>query len=411
MNLETMAERKVVTVSQLNYYIKKRFENDEALKNLWIEGEISNFKAHSSGHLYFGLKDETSFLRAVMFRSSASKLKFRPENGQKVVVKGSVSVYERDGQYQLYVSSMEVAGVGDLYVALEQLKKKLNAEGLFDPSHKKSIPLYTPKIGVVTSPTGAVWHDIQNVSTARFPSISLLLYPASVQGDAAEFEVAAGIAYFNRRDDVGLIIVGRGGGSIEDLWAFNSETVARAIYRSRLPVISAVGHETDYTIADLVADQRAATPSHAAELAVPALSDLRKHLAMLNHSLDSQVSFRISSYHDRLKKIAESYIFQQKDQLFRNQIQQVDMLSQRLDAVFQESYQEKKNNYRILAEKLAMLSPLHTLERGYSICLKDGKLLHDASATEKGDSVIVQLSKGHLKCRIEEGNEENYYDR
>ncbi len=406
-----MAERKIVTVSQLNYYIKRRFEADDVLKNVWIEGEISNFKAHSSGHLYFGLKDETSFLRAVMFRGSASKLKFRPENGQKVVVRGSVSVYERDGQYQLYVSSMEVAGIGDLYIAFEQLKKKLSEEGLFDLSHKKEIPLFTPKIGVVTSPTGAVWHDIQNVSTARFPSISLLLYPAAVQGEGAEFEIAAGIEYFNRRDDVGLLIVGRGGGSIEDLWAFNTETVARAIYHSRLPVISAVGHETDYTIADLVADRRAATPSHAAEMAVPALSDLRKHMAMLNNSLCRLVDFRISSYRERLKKIGESYIFQQKDQLFRNQVQQVDILGQQLDAVFQESYQERKNHYRLLAEKLAMLSPLQTLERGYSICLKEDKPLRSVDDVSVGDDVVVQLSNGHLKCRVEEENEGSYYDR
>ncbi|MEG0998244.1 MAG: exodeoxyribonuclease VII large subunit, partial [Clostridiales bacterium] len=298
-----MAERKIVTVSQLNYYIKRRFNEDDNLKNILVEGEISNCKIYSSGHMYFGLKDETSFLKAVMFKTSVAKLKFRPENGQKVIVKGSISVYERDGQYQIIATSMEVSGLGDLYLAFEQLKKKLNQEGLFDLAYKKNIPLFSPRIGVVTSPTGAVWHDIQNVATARFPAIALTLYPAAVQGDAAMGEIVAGINYFNREKNVDLLIVGRGGGSIEDLWAFNTEVVARAIFNSNLPIISAVGHETDTTIADLVADRRGATPSQAAEIAVPSLSDLETRLAMQKSAMVQRLHLGLKSRSDRLKKL------------------------------------------------------------------------------------------------------------
>ncbi|MEG0875490.1 MAG: exodeoxyribonuclease VII large subunit, partial [Clostridiales bacterium] len=320
-----MAERKIVTVSQLNYYIKRRFNEDDNLKNILVEGEISNCKIYSSGHMYFGLKDETSFLKAVMFKTSVAKLKFRPENGQKVIVKGSISVYERDGQYQIIATSMEVSGLGDLYLAFEQLKKKLNQEGLFDLAYKKNIPLFSPRIGVVTSPTGAVWHDIQNVATARFPAIALTLYPAAVQGDAAMGEIVAGINYFNREKNVDLLIVGRGGGSIEDLWAFNTEVVARAIFNSNLPIISAVGHETDTTIADLVADRRGATPSQAAEIAVPSLSDLETRLAMQKSAMVQRLHLGLKSRSDRLKKLQDSHVFTQPEKLFQSQIQRVDM--------------------------------------------------------------------------------------
>lgn len=406
-----MPERKPVTVSQLNYYLKKKFDSDDNLKNILVEGEISNCKVYSSGHMYFGLKDEGSFLKAVMFRGSAAKLVFKPENGQKVIVKGSISVYERDGQYQIIVTSMEAAGIGDLYLAYEQLKQRLNQEGLFALEHKKKIPLYSPRIGVVTSPTGAVWHDIQNVATARFPSISLTLYPASVQGDAAEAEVIAGIRYFNRMKNVDLLIVGRGGGSIEDLWTFNTEGVARAIYESDLPIISAVGHETDTTIADLVADKRAATPSQAAEMAVPALSDLENRLAMLQSGLLQRLHGGLENRRLRLKKLKESSVFTQSEILFRSKQQAVDMLEQRLRSAFGENYSKKNNEYQMLKEKLAVLSPLNTLERGYSICLKEGKTLRASKAVAVGDEVTVQLNKGHIICQVTEGKEGSVYDK
>ncbi|MEG2638938.1 MAG: exodeoxyribonuclease VII large subunit [Clostridiales bacterium] len=405
-----MAERKIVTVSQLNYYIKRRFNEDDNLKNILVEGEISNCKIYSSGHMYFGLKDETSFLKAVMFKTSVAKLKFRPENGQKVIVKGSISVYERDGQYQIIATSMEVSGLGDLYLAFEQLKKKLNQEGLFDLAYKKNIPLFSPRIGVVTSPTGAVWHDIQNVATARFPAIALTLYPAAVQGDAAMGEIVAGINYFNREKNVDLLIVGRGGGSIEDLWAFNTEVVARAIFNSNLPIISAVGHETDTTIADLVADRRGATPSQAAEIAVPSLSDLETRLAMQKSAMVQRLHLGLKSRSDRLKKLQESHVFTQPEKLFQSQIQRVDMAEQKIHALFNDALQKKITQYQILKEKLAVLSPLNTLERGYSLCLKEKKPLHDQKDVKIGEEVQVQLEKGHLLCRVLDGKEGIIYD-
>ena len=395
-----------VSVSRLNNYIKRRLNMDDKLQHLMVEGEISNFKAHSSGHLYFGLKDDKAFVSCVMFRGAASKLKFKPENGQKVVIRGHIDVFERSGQYQLYADAMEVAGLGDLYLAYEQMKAKLEKEGLFDAAHKTKIPELSLRIGVVTSPTGAVWHDIQNVATARFPSISLIVYPSAVQGEFAEGEIVAGIEYFNRTRSVDLLIVGRGGGSIEDLWAFNTEPVARAIYRSALPVISAVGHETDFTIADLVADRRAATPSHAAEMAVPSLSDMEARFSLMESAMKQRLNTAMQTRRDRLKKLRESYVFTQKDRLFRSQNQELDLLRQRLHKTFSEDYERTKHNYLLLREKLSVLSPLNTLERGYSICLKEQKALKNAADAAVGDNVTVKLHKGSLCCRVDEIKEE-----
>lgn len=400
-----------VSVSRLNNYIKRRLNMDDKLQHLMVEGEISNFKAHSSGHLYFGLKDDKAFISCVMFRGAASKLRFKPENGQKVVIRGHIDVFERSGQYQLYAEAMEVAGLGDLYLAYEQMKEKLSKEGLFDESHKKKIPDLSLKIGVVTSPTGAVWHDIQNVATARFPSVSLLLYPAAVQGELAEGDIVAGIRYFNKVKNVDLLIVGRGGGSIEDLWAFNTEPVARAIFESELPVISAVGHETDYTIADLVADRRAATPSHAAEMAVPSLADMEARFSLMESAMKQRLNMALKSRRERLQKLGESYVFTQKDRLFRSQYQNLDLLQQRLNKAFFEDFEKAKNSYRLLKEKLAVLSPLNTLERGYSICLKDKKPLRGADEVQRGEEVCVQLHRGVLYCTVKETGEGTCYDQ
>ncbi|MGM9567742.1 MAG: exodeoxyribonuclease VII large subunit [Clostridia bacterium] len=400
-----------VSVSRLNNYIKRRLNMDDKLQHLMVEGEISNFKAHSSGHLYFGLKDDKAFISCVMFRGAASKLRFKPENGQKVVIRGHIDVFERSGQYQLYADAMEVAGLGDLYLAYEQMKEKLSKEGLFDEVHKKKIPDLSLRIGVVTSPTGAVWHDIQNVATARFPSISLLLYPAAVQGELAEGDIVAGIRWFNRVKNVDLLIVGRGGGSIEDLWAFNTEPVARAIYESELPVISAVGHETDYTIADLVADRRAATPSHAAEMAVPSLADMEARFSLMESAMKQRLNMALKSRWERLQKLGESYVFTQKDRLFRSQYQNLDLLQQRLDKAFYEDYEKAKNNYQLLKEKLAVLSPLNTLERGYSICLKNKKPLRSAAGVKLDEEVCVQLHQGVLTCTVKETGEGTFYDK
>lgn len=399
-----------VSVSRLNNYIKRRLNMDDKLRHLLVEGEISNFKAHSSGHLYFGIKDDKSFISCVMFRGAASKLKFKPENGQKVIIRGHIDVFERSGQYQLYAESMEVAGLGDLYLAYEQMKEKLSKEGLFDEYYKKKIPDLSLKIGVVTSPTGAVWHDIQNVATARFPSVSLILYPAAVQGDLAVGDIVAGIEYFNRTRSVDLLIVGRGGGSIEDLWAFNTEPVARAIFASQLPIISAVGHETDFTIADLVADRRAATPSHAAEMAVPSLADMEARFALMESSMKQRLHMALKMRRNQLQKLRESYVFTQKERLLSGYVQNVELLRQQMDKAFFDGFEHAKNNYNLLKEKLAVLSPLNTLERGYSICLKEQRSLRSVEGVKPGEKVTVQLHEGHLYCRVEDIKEGTCYE-
>lgn len=399
-------ERKIISVAQLNCYIKTLLERDRNLKNIWVEGEISNFKAHSSGHMYFALKDAKASIRVVMFRSRAEKLKFRPENGQSVVIKGNLSVFERDGQYQLYADHLEVAGIGDLYLAFEQLKTKLATEGLFALDRKKNLPLLPRKIGVVTSPTGAVWHDIQNVATARFPGIQLLLYPALVQGEGAAATIIGGIEYFNHREDIDVLIIGRGGGSLEDLWAFNEEPVARAIYHSRLPVISAVGHETDFTIADFVADKRAATPSQAAEFAVPAVSDLETRMAFYHTALRQKLYLYLESCRGRLRKASEHSIFQQPAHLLRERQQTVDFLEQRLHTAFFDNYQKTLAKYALCKEKLAVLSPLETMRRGYGICLKDGRIVKEAIENQIGDEVEMRLAKGSLHCVVKEIEED-----
>ena len=270
----SMKERQALSVTQVNLYIKDVIARDDILCDVLVKGELSNFKAHSSGHMYMSLKDESGVMRAVMFRSAASKLTFRPQNGMKVIAHGRISVYERDGQYQLYIDDMQQEGQGDLYVAFEQLKQKLAAEGFFDPVHKKPLPKYPKRVGVVTAPTGAAIRDIINVLTRRFSYADIVLYPVLVQGENSAASIVGAIEYFNAQRSADVLIVGRGGGSIEDLWSFNEEVVARAIYNSEIPIVSAVGHEIDFTIADFVADLRAPTPSAAAELVVPSQIEL-----------------------------------------------------------------------------------------------------------------------------------------
>lgn len=402
--------QQAVSVSRLNNYIKRRLNMDDKLQHLMVEGEISNFKAHSSGHLYFGLKDDKAFVKCVMFRGSAGRLKFKPENGQKVIIHGHIDVFEKNGEYQLYAEAMEASGLGDLYLAYEQMKAKLSEEGLFDAIYKKPLPELPLKIGVVTSPTGAVWHDIQNVSTSRFPSISLLLYPAAVQGEDAIGDIVAGIDYFNRVRNVDLLIVGRGGGSLEDLWAFNTEPVARAIFRSDLPIISAVGHETDFTIADLVADCRAATPSQAAEMAVPSVSDIEARFALMESAMKQRLNLALKSRRDRLQKLSSSYVFTQRDRLFRSKYQEAELLRQRLEGSFGEAYKQKRNQYDMLKEKLAVLSPLNTLDRGYAICMKDKKPIRSADEIAVGEDLTVQLKSGVLECTVKETGKGAFYD-
>ena len=393
--------KNALTVSELNEYIRMLMEGNPVLKSVWVKGEISNFTNHRSGHLYFSLKDEDGQIRAVMFRLKAQTLKFMPESGMKVVVHGSVTVYPRDGSYQLYVSSMQPDGIGALYLAYEQLKERLALEGLFDAEHKLPLPAYPRRIGVITSPTGAAIRDIINVSGRRYPNADLYIYPALVQGAGAEESLISALDYLDNSRLCDVIIIGRGGGSIEDLWAFNSEVLARRIYSATTPVISAVGHETDFTICDFVADMRAPTPSAAAEIAVPDKRDLL---------------MRIDSYNERLVKGLERKVERASEKL-RHFEQRVDkrVLLERINALREcaRVYGDKSsvlvsNKIAILRENLGKnagkanaLSPLATLDRGYSIAQnQSGKIIKSASELKPGDSFKLTMSDGIVEGSV-----------
>lgn len=410
-----MFQKKIFTVSELNSYLKNKIEEDLRLSNLWVKGEISNYKAHSSGHLYFVLKDGKSSIRCVMFRSRASLLKFNPEQGMGIIIRGYLSIYERDGNYQVYVEEMQPDGVGALHLAFEQLKAKLEKEGLFDPKLKKPLPYLPRKIGVVTSPTGAVWHDIQKVAFARFPNIQLVLAPSAVQGENAPEEIAQGIAHLNKMPGIDLIIVGRGGGSLEELWAFNTEIVARAIYDSKLPIISAVGHQTDFTIADFAADQRAATPSAAAEMAVPVKEDLIRMLEYNSRRLEKGVYARLDLSRQRLAYLGQSTVLTNPERLLKDKLQHLDGLRQDLERTAKDKIKELKSYFQLLSEKMDMLSPLTTLARGYSICQRTdgagGKEIITAPGDLEIDELIrVILAKGSITCRVRTKEEGGIYD-
>ena len=370
----------VLSVLQLNEYIKGVFETDPSMQAVAVKGEISNFIHHRSGHMYFTLKDEESQIKAVMFKGANMRLTFRPENGQKVVVMGSVSVYSPGGQYQLYVGSMKPDGIGDLYQAYEKLKRQLAEEGLFDERWKKPLPAFPRKIGVVTSANGAAVRDIINVAGRRCPMAQLILFPAQVQGAGTDLSVIRGLDYFASRGDIDVIIVGRGGGSIEDLWGFNSEKLARRIFKMEIPVVSAVGHETDFTICDFVADKRAPTPSAAAEIVVPDVKVLRQRLDM---TAERAVGAAVGGLDERQRRLLdekECYATQNVERL----------LAMR---------QEKLKG---LAGKAQSLSPLAVLSRGYAVVAKDGKAVRDSADVRVGELVDVRLEKGNLKAEIKE---------
>ena len=370
----------VLSVLQLNDYIKEVFENDPSMQAVAVKGEISNFIHHRSGHMYFTLKDEESQIKAVMFKGANMRLTFRPENGQKVVVMGSVSVYSPGGQYQLYVGSMRPDGIGDLYQAYEKLKRQLAEEGLFDERFKKPLPAFPSKIGVITSANGAAVRDIINVAGRRCPMAQLLLYPAQVQGAGTDSSLIQGLDYFENRGDIDVIIIGRGGGSIEDLWGFNSEKLARRIFAMNTPVISAVGHETDFTICDFVSDKRAPTPSAAAEIAVPDLKVLRQRLDM---AADRAVSAAVGGLDERLKDVAD--------------------LSKSYDARGVEKlFLMREEKLKGLAGKANSLSPLGVLSRGYAVATKDGKAIKDTAGLSVGDEVEVRLQTGKFKAEVKE---------
>lgn len=396
-----MQQNKVISVSQLNEYIQSKLDSDAFLGNVALRGEISNYKMYPSGHHYFTLKDEASSLKCVMFRSSASRLRFRPENGMKVIALGKVSVFPRDGVYQLYCASMAMDGVGDLYAAFEALKKKLSAEGLFDPAHKKRLPKYPGTIGIITSSAGAAVHDMLRILRKRYPLTQVRLLPVRVQGTEAPGEIAAAIRYANAFQLADLLIVGRGGGSIEDLWAFNDEQVAYAIYHSQIPVISAVGHEPDVTISDYVADLRAATPSNAAELAVPDQDALRQTLDSMSSEMAASLSRQLKMARQHLIVLSQSSALRSPSGYLDQKRQALHILSGRLNTSAQQIVDRKGKQFIGLTSKLDAMSPLKVLTRGYAMVQKqDGALLKSIQQVQSGDLISVKLSDGSLSAVV-----------
>ena len=402
-------QKRVISVSELNEYIKMLFEYDEILRNVYIKGEISNFTNHyKTGHFYFSLKDPGGAVRAVMFRSSASKLKFIPENGMRVIVGGRVSVFPRDGQYQIYVDVMEPDGVGALYMAYEQLKAKLEKEGLFSEARKKSLPAIPKEIGIVTSPTGAAIRDMIHVLGRRFPLAKIVLYPALVQGADAPASLIRGIRYFNHRKTADVLIIGRGGGSLEDLWAFNDENLVRTVAASEIPIISAVGHETDFTLCDFAADLRAPTPSAAAELAVPDSEELFGTLAQTKERLSFAVSRRITKAGEKLKRLSSSRVMQDPMNLLDDKKMALLMAERALQSRMEAVIAAKKLRFQRDAAKLEALNPLSIITRGYSAVFDENNaLIKSISQIKEGESISFMLTDGTVRAEVKEIIPEN----
>lgn len=395
-------EKQTLTVGQLNLFIKDILGQIPILNDIRIKGEISNFKHHSSGHMYMSLKDETGVLRAVMFRSAAMTLNFRPENGMQIIAEGRISVYERDGQYQLYINSMEQEGKGNLHEQFEKLKAKLQAEGLFDQSAKKPIPKYPKRVGVVTAPTGAAVKDIINILTRRFEAADICLYPALVQGDGAAESIKTAIEYFNKEGSADVLIVGRGGGSIEDLWAFNEEVVARAIFASEIPIISAVGHETDFTIADFVADLRAPTPSAAAELAVPSGEELFDKFQSAEIRLKAAAKKILENRRLLLKVYADKQVLKDPVSKINEKGIYLDHLTKIFENAVSGVLNKKQQELGLTLSRLETLSPLATLSRGYSVAKDEsGKVIKSVTSVKSGDSISVTVTDGAIKAVVE----------
>ncbi|MEV5112927.1 exodeoxyribonuclease VII large subunit [Vibrio vulnificus] len=443
-----MSNQQYLSVSALTKYIKRKFDADPHLQNVYIKGEISNFKQHTSGHMYFTLKDEKARLLSVMFAANNKGMKFLPENGMKVLVKGDISLYEAGGQYQLYVKSMAPDGVGDLYLAYEQLKKKLEGAGLFLAEHKKPIPQYPKSVGVITSPTGAALRDILTTIKRRYPIAGIIVYPALVQGNNAAKSIAKAISMANARAESDVLIVGRGGGSIEELWAFNEEIVAESIYDSDIPVISAVGHETDFTIADFVADMRAPTPTGAAELAVPHLNEILERLMNRKNRLTRSIQEAVNFERTRLTRMERSYAFRYPHKMYEQKLEQLDKTMDRLgrtstryfmkkrdelnqlndilkkqhpeqavknakDELQQHAkvlrrameaiYRHKSQQFVHITATLSALSPLKIMERGYGLVFaEDETLVKSTQQVSKGDKIAVSIKDGTLECEIKE---------
>ncbi len=414
-------EDKYITVSQLNRYLKFKFDQDTNLNHVFLKGEISNYKAHTRGHLYFTIKDESSRINAVMFYSQASKLNFIPEDGMKVMVTGRISVYETTGGYQIYVEEMQQDGIGNLYIEYEKLKKKLQAEGLFDPSRKKRIPRFPETIGIITAPTGAAIKDILSTIKRRWPITKTILFPSLVQGASAAPEIVSQIQKASEYN-LDILIVGRGGGSIEDLWCFNDENVARALYECPIPVISAVGHEIDFTIADFVADLRAPTPTGAAEMAVPNQTDFYNYLNQVNLRLNKSMNQKIQENKEKLKTLQNSYILknpisiyeikEQKfdtiyekfrlvmDSLLKEERHQFDLKIEKMNLSINQIIEKNKNKYLIFLNKLEILNPLLTIKRGYTITRKNEKVITSIKNLKKEDQITVELTDGKIDATI-----------
>ena len=391
----------VLTITQINEYIRAMMDSDRLLTNVAVKGEISNYKVYPSGHHYFTLKDEGGALKCVMFKGSAMKLRFRPDNGMQVIAMGKISVYPRDGAYQLYCSAMVMDGIGDLYAAFEQLKTQLAAKGLFDPSHKKPIPQFPKTIGIITSSAGAAVHDMLRILRKRYPLTKVLLLPVRVQGAEAPGEIVAAIRYANHYRLADLLIVGRGGGSIEDLWAFNDERVAYAIYESAIPIISAVGHEPDVTISDFVADLRAATPSNAAELAVPDQDSLRQNLDGISESLAHMMTRQIKVARQRLKMLSSSPALVSPEGYLNQRRSNLEALRGRLIAAQNQQLAVKKQRFAAITAKLDAMSPLKVLSRGYAMVQTEtGQILRSVQNVSLDDSIRITLEDGVLHATV-----------
>ena len=397
-----MGSPMTLTVTEVNEYIKMLLDGNGLLSDVYVKGEISNFTNHRTGHFYFSLKDEGGLIRAVMFRTAAQKLRFLPEDGMKVILRGRISSFVRDGQYQIYVNDIEPDGVGSLYIAFEQLKRRLEAEGLFDPAHKRTIPRLPRRVGIVTSPTGAAIRDMINIFGRRFPYTELVLYPALVQGVEAAADIARGVRYFNETNSVNVIVVGRGGGSMEDLWAFNDEALARTVAASRIPVISAVGHETDFTICDFAADLRAPTPSAAAELAVPETEDIKRRLENINVRNRTNIENRIALYRSRLENIRSVGAISSPERFLDGRRMNVLYCSEKLVRNYGDICNAEKVRLAKTAAKLEALNPLGIISRGYSaVTDEDGNVIRSVGMLSKGDTLRVRFADGEAEATVE----------
>lgn len=394
---------KYVTISRINNYLKSYFDNNPHLQHVYLKGEISNFKNHTRGHLYFTLKDEESRLSAVMFQGYANTLNFNPEDGMNVLVEGRISCYPAQGTYQIYVEKMEVDGIGNLYIEFEKLKKKLASEGLFDEKYKKPIPKYPTKIGIITAPTGAAIKDILSTIKRRYPICETILFPCLVQGKSAAPDIVKQINTAQEYD-LDVIICGRGGGSIEDLWAFNEECVARAIFDSKIPIISAVGHEIDFTIADFVSDLRAPTPTGAAEMAVPTINDVKYMIKQLRHRANEYISNMLKLKKDRLNLIKDSFILKNPLSIYEVKEQKLDMLIDNLNKNIKNILENKNHELVLMVNTLKLINPLNILDRGYSIVKKEEKVIKDINDIQIKDNIDIRLKNGNIKAIVEEVN-------